>query len=39
VDDENITVRLGSREIYSTEESARAARDARNAELAAKAEA
>ena len=39
VDDENITVRLGSREIYSTEESARAARDARNAEIEASSEA
>jgi hypothetical protein len=36
---ENVTIRLGGCDIYSTEESARAARDARNAELAAKAEA
>jgi hypothetical protein len=35
VEDENVLIRLGSCDTYSTEESARAARDARNAELAA----
>jgi hypothetical protein len=35
VDDENVMIRLGGCDTYSTEESARAARDARNAELAA----
>lgn len=32
---ETLTIRLGSREIYQTEESARAAREARNAEIEA----
>lgn len=32
---ETLTIRLGSREIHQTEEAARAARDARNAEIEA----
>jgi|GEM_PF-7107135 hypothetical protein len=33
VDEANVSVRLGSREVYSTEETAKAARDAYNQQL------
>jgi argonaute-like protein implicated in RNA metabolism and viral defense len=36
---ENLTIRLGSREIYQTEEAARAAREERNAEIKAETDA
>lgn len=38
-ENENLTIRLGSREIYQTEEAARAAREERNAEIKAETEA